>query len=219
LVINLKDLGYPLPNSIINILTSESWIKMGVGISHDLKYLSESYNLPQCNGGVELYNMAVLANFERPNLLNLYRYFFGEEFDEKRDTQSDPHNWLKPLTEEQFSYVVGDTLMSYKIGMAVLEPAIRVLQSKKIEIVKHNFKTDRQINHDYVTRLQQYAQSRRYSLPNYIITVVPNSHPAKVKAVCEWKEMTEKVFECEDSNKKTVKQEVARQMLLYINSL
>ena len=151
-VINLKELGLPLPNNIIDIITSMSWIKFGVGISNDLKYLNESYNLKQCNGAIELYNYAVLSNFENPNLENLYKYFFNDiqilndlrtnkigSYDYpvgKRDSTLNPHNWLEPLTKEQFQYVVVDAYMSYKIGMRAIDPLIRGLQSNIIEIIE-----------------------------------------------------------------------------------
>lgn len=260
-VVNLKELGLPLPNSIVDIITNMSWMKFGVGISADLKWLSKSYNLGQCNGAVELYNYALLANFENPNLENLYYHYFGRDMEilddmrkykigaqkypiktendqpltrtvsrvsgserglkdgalamktsseplpqslqetggsgvrveksqrgmlvkkrkewkdrklkeleekgvledrttiitegcdridekekvywkewkqkalDKRDTEMFPHNWLEPLTKEQFQYVVADAYMSYRVGMVMIEPAVRGMERRIIDVV------------------------------------------------------------------------------------
>ena len=106
LVINLKDLGLPLPIKLVHILKSEAWIKFGVGVSNDLTYLSLGYKLGNCGGSIELKNLAILANFQQPNLCRLYHHFFNQVFND----DPTPHDWLTPLTEEEFEYAALDAI-------------------------------------------------------------------------------------------------------------
>ena len=76
-IYHLSKMGKPLPKKLINLIVSDSWIKGGIGISNDLKHISNNYNLGHCGGEMEIKNIALLGNIANPNLANLSRKILG----------------------------------------------------------------------------------------------------------------------------------------------
>ena len=74
-------------------------------------------------------------------------------------------------------------------------------------------------NEDNVTRLQEYAQIKKYKLPTYKIDVIKTVFPNKVKVSCICPEITDKVCEVVADNKQKGKQESAGEMLKCINQV
>jgi dsRNA-specific ribonuclease len=77
LVIDLCKFEKILPENLIKILTSESWIKTGVGISKDLDTLSYNFLLGQCNGAIDVKTYASIYGINNPNLADLYKSVTG----------------------------------------------------------------------------------------------------------------------------------------------
>jgi len=215
LVINLKELGLPLPKKLVNILTNEAWMKMGVGISLDLSYLSNSFNLGNCSGQIDILNFAYLANVQKPNLANLYYFFTGDNTLIKEKTGA--HNWAAPLTKNLIKYCVIDGYMSYIIGIRLSELFVKRLRSNKVEINIIN--VDEQKKENYVGRLNEYAQGIKVPFPKYEHTLVKGTYPQKQKYICSWIEQCSKTFEGIDVNKQIAKNEAAKLMMQYIISL
>lgn len=211
LVINLKEIGLPLPTKLSHILTCEAWIKMGVGISQDLTYLSQSYDLGNCSGALELKNLALLGHVKNPNLSNLYSFFFQELLRPK--VESSCHNWLEPLTQDNFEYAALDAYMSFQIGQRILEPMIARFKSNQVTVISHNLQPDNN-NENYVSRLNEIAQKFNYPYPTYI-TNKPNN--TSVEVICQWPDLTPQIFSNININKRIAKQESAKQMLDFIN--
>jgi hypothetical protein len=109
-----------LPNSLINIIKSDSWIKLGVGIDNDLRLLSESFNLKHCGGGIELSNLCILGGIKNPNLISSYNRFFGTSLTKI----SHGDDWSQPLSPQNIEYAAKDAYYSYKLGFELLQPSI-----------------------------------------------------------------------------------------------
>jgi len=183
---------------------------MGVGISLDLTYMSKAFELGHCGGELELRNLGLLANFEKPSLVNLYNYFTGQQVKEKH---YGGNNWVEELSDSQLDYVIMDAYMSYKIGKSILKGLLCRLKNNGVNIIKHVPKS----LENYVSRLNEYSQSLNLgSFPEYKSIVLG---PQNVQISCEWKEMTEKTFTATGVKKMDAKQECARQMLELVLAL
>lgn len=168
LIINLTRIGKYLPNNLIKLLVSDSWIKLGIGIDNDLKILSQNYELGHCGGAFELKNIALMATHPRPSLENLYNQFVGGYIKKSNSV----HDWTLELTDEQLNYSARDAIMSYQLGLNILKPSIEYINDKAIDdklnldIKNKITRLDNNIN--YIGRLQEYAQKNKYDLPIYI---------------------------------------------------
>lgn len=116
LIIDLCKIGKTLPNKLIEIITSSGWIKCGVEIGNDLKYLSENYNLGQCNGGFDVKPIFGFHNCSSPSLVNIYNAL--NKGNEKKDKDNLP-DWAGEMTEEMIEYAYKDAFMSYVVGASV----------------------------------------------------------------------------------------------------
>ncbi|AYV83288.1 MAG: double-stranded RNA binding motif-containing protein [Hyperionvirus sp.] len=122
IVIDLCKFGADLPDSLRKILTCDSWIKTGVGISSDLSYLSYNFDLGHCNGGIDLKLIAQLIGCRTPNLFDLYqsttdkKYIDFVEKHKKKSGLNGRIDWSMEITAEQIDYCVMDAVMSYKVG-------------------------------------------------------------------------------------------------------
>jgi hypothetical protein len=195
-VINLVKLGKILPNNLLKIIKNSCWIKGGVGIDNDLSILSQNYNLENCEGGIELKNIGLLAGTSNPNLEFMYNTLLGDT----HKKGSSICDWSKELNEEQLTYAAHDAIMSFHLTNIILEPsikAIRTIMSEKklnsklslnmINVINtNNLKKD--INDiNYIGRLNEYAQRESRQLPNYIELErsLNNNFPFKIG--CEFK--------------------------------
>lgn len=211
LVINLTKLKKTIPKQLFKVISSESWIKMGVGIENDLNILSNNYNLGHCAGSIELKNLGILGQLESPNLANMYNLFHDSNV-EKIDSVCD---WSKDkLSAEELDYAAEDARMSYKLGKKILMPALQGItniekkEKKDIEAVINTTVPDVQLN--YIGKLQEYAQQNRLLLPEYSCTALTmNSMPA-FKFVCKF---DGKKTECTYDSKKKAKQRVSKLMI------
>jgi len=195
LVINLVKMGKPLPKKLIKLLTSESWIKLGVGIDNDMRLISSNYQLGHCSGSIELKTFALIAGHPTPNLELLYNQLIGGHV-KKTDSV---HDWTKDLTDEQISYAAKDAIMSYQLGISILNPSVSNIKnvidkhkSDKLEFTIGNdddFKVakiqkseDQKIN--YVGRLNEYAQQFKLTSPEYSSVADTSKHPIKFIITC-----------------------------------
>lgn len=180
LLIDLCKLGPILPNNLIKIMKSESWIKAGVGISQDLQYLSYNYKLGHCNGGFELKTIAQLADIKTPNLACIYSLLTNDYTVKNKNHTGD---WSFPLTDEQeIVYAAKDAYMSYKSFMSIAEYIVYKLKNDKIskesfeiKVINKNIdivKSEISINSptseiNYVGLLQEYCQKNNKPIPIY----------------------------------------------------
>jgi len=138
MVIDLCKFERDLPQNLIKILISDSWIKTGIGISNDLSYLSINFDLGQCNGGIDLKIIAQLRGCQSPNLFDLYQSvadFKYTDFVEKHKKKSGLDgriDWSMDMTFEQIEYASMDAIMSYKVGKYFIDAIMTVTQLGKM---------------------------------------------------------------------------------------
>ena len=193
LVINLVKMKLPLPNSLISIITSDSWIKVGVGIEQDLSLLSKNYILGHCGGGIEIKNLALLAHYPKPNLENLFNQFGGGHTKQI----SGMCDWSQELTEKQIIYAARDAIMSLYVFKKMINPIVENLINIKknnndileIELINDNNKNnycnnnDNNYNENFIGRLNEIAQAKKIDLPVYeeIIEKIGKTKMFKIK--------------------------------------
>lgn len=170
LLINLVNLKFILPKKLIMLIKNDSWVKVGVGVENDLNILSTNYNLGHCSGGIELKNIALLANINNPNLERLYNAFIGD-YVKKSSSQCD---WSIKLSKEQLEYAARDAIISYQLGKNIFEPCIINLKNKhkKNNLVlnfvneqKENTKIKTTSNINYIGELYELSQRDGIKFP------------------------------------------------------
>lgn len=212
MIILLTKLGPSLPQNLIKILTKDVWVKCGVGIELDLKYLSENYNLGHCAGGFELKTLAQICGFQNANMEKLYSTLTSSYV--KKDKSI--HDWSSDkLSTNQLEYVASDAIMSLMIFMEMKKPMVDYFNNfnkVRYELEWMNV-DDIDIMKDatnWVGKLQEYVQqhSERYmSLPDYTINSLNNN---TFRSLCRCG--TIHTYGIANS-KKDAKQESAKKML------
>jgi hypothetical protein len=221
LVINLVKLKNDIPESLLDILRNDSWIKVGVGVELDLKYLSSNYELGHCAGGIELRNIALLGHYKSPSLENLYSDMVGRHV---RKTSS-ICNWSGELKREQLEYAARDAMMSYQLFKVMLGPSIEWIKEKegdktvkdKLSVEIINLEENIGVSlvseviekkSNYIGELNEYAQQRRLALPLYEIKEV-STCPSVFQTTCYF---NGKKVETQDRSKQLSKKKAAEKM-------
>lgn len=174
LIICLKEIGVPLPKKLKNIITSETWIKCGVGTELDLKILSDSYNLGHCGGCYDMKSISIIGGCETPNLENLYSTFVYPKKKQKHLF----HDWSSPLDDITIKYACMDAVMSYRLFHQIFIPSIKNIQTKVENKETGNISFDdtieyidneigETVNRNYIGELQHTCQKMKIHLPVY----------------------------------------------------
>jgi hypothetical protein len=169
LIIDLCKFDGVLPDQLITILKSESWIKCGVGISNDMAYISENYLLGQCNGAYDMKILAVLAKIESPNLEQIYSKMYNTDYEKvKRFSTSD---WSKDMTIDMVKYASEDAYISYMIGSKFFH-TLKVSLMNTFYTNENMVKQTPNINVDvnknnWIGKIQEHCQKNKLCLPEY----------------------------------------------------
>lgn len=231
-VIDICKMNRNLPENLVKILTGESWIKTGVGISNDLKYLSYNFNLGHCPGGIDVKTIAQLKGCTNPNLLDIYKSICGSTFDstiekikKKEYNKECAIDWSRDMTMDQIQYAGMDAIMSYKIGRYLIDGICKGAQFDKFKVdvdykVKNNDLDNQNSNNklvvttsivcrNYIGVLQEYAQKNKLKIPTYIDAVC-NDDNYRFKVLCQFNSTTTNGY---GSNKKEAKINAAYNMV------
>lgn len=216
LVINLVKMGLPMPKNLKDLLTKDSWIKVGVGVDLDLKYLSENYNLGHCGGTIEIKNIARLALYKNPSLDYLFNHFVGGNV---KKSASGLCDWTQELTLSQIEYAAKDAIMSIKIFQEIMKPSIDNMIQKKpetdiLEINIVNMQLTQNItteNINYIGKLNEYAQKNQLSQPIYQEETTEKNI---FVLICKF---NDKFTKAEEASKKKAKTKAAEKMCKLLN--
>lgn len=172
LVINMCKLGPEMPQCLVDLLLSNSWIKTGVSIDLDMKYLSTNFQIGHCSGHIDLKNFGVLAGMENPSLKEMYEGL-GFGILNKNIADKKIYKWYEDISVNQLKYAANDAIASYKIGNFIVTQIVtNIKQKMQISDKKVEDKQEGVINistkdENYVGILQEYAQKYNLSMPEY----------------------------------------------------
>ena len=166
LIINLIKFRKDIPKKLIEILTKDCWVKLGVGIERDLEILSYNFNLGHCSGAIELKNIALMANYKKSNLEFLFQTLIGPYSKENHSFT----DWSKELNSDLINYAARDAIMSYQIGKKILEPSVKLLETKTPvsitdSVLKININCevnrDTKENVNWIGKLNEFCQKNK----------------------------------------------------------
>lgn len=165
LVINLTKFGKNIPQSLKTIIQSGNWIKVGVGIDLDITYLSDNFDLHQCNGCIDAKTCAILSNVKNPNLCTLSG--------EAKTFVNSKCDWSQPLTTDHIQYAGNDAILSYKLGEKIITLLKNSFADRKIVSTHYEQKTitfESASDVNYVGLLQEYVIGKtknQIDMPKY----------------------------------------------------
>lgn len=215
LVIDLTKLGPALPTQLIDIIKSSNWIKTGVGIDLDITYLSDNFNLGQCNGCFDIKTFANLSGCETPNLEFLNNVLGFATLDKSLNSIND---WSKPLTINQLKYASNDAISSYNIGSLMVNSLKKSFNNNlnqksffnsNVSNVTQTISISENTEINYVGKLQELAQKENILFPTYVESIVNT----KFKCECNFKN---KISDGYGTNKKMAKNESAKNVFTLI---
>ena len=203
LIIDLKKFFGKLPEKLVNILKSENWLKTGVNISTDMKYLVDNFDLGHCNGIIDISVFANLAGCKTPNLKFLFDKFENVQL---KKTSSRFRDWSNPLTTDMINYCANDGFASFLLGQRIVTNMVNSLNldiDEKQKDVMIKLGTENKVESNYVGLLQEHCQKNKLDMPIY-----------------EYITLSEQLFSCNckfgeieetssANNKKIAKQQVA----------
>jgi hypothetical protein len=225
IIVDLCKFKKILPNKLVQILKSESWFKVGVGVCQDLENLSFQYDLGQCSGSINCNMLARYANIDYPNLENLYNLFYKNNQQFKKLDLED-RDWSKDLTTNMIKYACDDAHISYMIGIQFLKIMYSslniVLNSnncdnkyKKNKIkdkIKDNIIIVDTQPENYIGLLTEFCMKYKLRLPIY--DFVKDNKNFICKLTFEYGEFNSESF----TNKKDAKQNVSKKVMEFINN-
>jgi len=209
LVIDLTKLGPDLPSHLIEIIKSDNWIKTGVAIGTDITYLSDNFDLGQCNGAIDVKHFAELAGCATPNLEYLNNTLGFTPID--KSIIKSRCDWSQPLTIEHLKYASNDAYASYNLGKRFITDIIGSMKKYFVSdegiITSSSIKLVASKIPNYVGTLQEHAQKNKLELPVYVIEILDIN---KFKCTCQF---LDHKSTGEDTNKQSSKSMAAKKML------
>jgi len=219
LIFDLTKLGPILPNKLMDLLKKDCWIKLGIGIENDLAILSHNYAIGHCAGAIELKNIAIMANFSNPSLQVLSNVVLKENITKNKSIC----DWSSKLNNKQIEYAAKDAIISYNLGIAMLQPSIDKLidlnnttNNLLVNIVDTSCNNNNGNNYNnlaqnnFIGRLNEIAQKENKISPIYTFNVLRNNY---FECICHFN--NKKITQASNS-KKNAKHLAAQKMLSLI---
>jgi len=131
LFIDLKRLG-GINNILKNILESENWIKCGVGINNDIRYLSDNFELSICYSVYDLNIHHKLTTDDTKSSLD----YLSKKYDVGKKLGSNSHlyDWGKDMYDQRMiKYAVNDSILSERLGRRIILNEDVVLQEMEFD--------------------------------------------------------------------------------------
>ncbi len=222
LIIDLCKMGKILPENLIQIIRSESWLKFGAGTTLDIDCLSRQYNLGNCNGVINASILCTYFGSTNSNLENLYNSLSKTKEPFKK-IEVKGRDWSQEMTVQQIKYAAEDAYASYIIGYELMNHMKKSLgiiftkyeQEDNLPLVDKNIISVQVSDENYVGMLMEYCQKNKLGTPEYQYYIDGNSF----YCVCKLKKNSEEIIEKSDSftNKKDCKQNVSNKIMNRIN--
>jgi len=180
LFIDIKKFGKILDQRLKNILESEQWIKVGVGLNSDIRYLVDNYKLGQC---MSVYDLGVLSRAKSEDSLSSLD-FLCKKYDlgKKTNANSIYFDWGKDNIDPKMTiYGLQDAILSEKLGRKIIldedvvndnDFSIQFMDGRETEIVQNEEKNP-------ISFINEFAQINVCKPPKYT-----------------WEELDNKMFIC-----------------------
>lgn len=211
LVINVCEFGKFLPNELINIITSEKWIKTGIGINLDMAYLTNNFNLKITNGNIDIATFASIMKIKTPNMNHLLEAFNLTDKINKKSKKDSINDWSTNITLEMIQYAANDAFASYYLGSKIIDAMTNnvLIDPKYINNDKPQLIIANNCDENYIALLQEYAQKQNIKLPEYSFFDNKNGF----KCTCTFIDVS---MSAENNNKKTAKKQAAKYVYEHI---
>jgi len=208
LVIDLCKIGKNLPENLIKMLVSANWIKTGIDVTNDMRYLSFNYELGVIGGIFDIKQIAQICDNITPNLINVYSQLYNTEYIKNTDVIT--CDWSDELTMKMINYCAEDAYLSYKIGKKIIENITKTfLPILKTSVDKLELRQNIVIENvptNWIGKIQEYAQQNNYQPPVYTELDKDNDN---FIIMCEFNKK-QSYGKCK--SKKSAKQKAARNM-------
>jgi hypothetical protein len=113
-----------VPRTLIEILISNMWIKSGVNVLNDVKYMCNwiGISIHKNPGCFDVGEVAKKLQITRPNLENIYNIFvlLREDLKKKKCKKISLSDWSTVLNPKQKMYCIMDGYMSFMTGKHML---------------------------------------------------------------------------------------------------
>ena len=203
LIICLKDLGKDLPNKLVKLITSESWIKVGIGVSNDLRFLSQNYNLGHCLGAIDILSLSYIAHVKSPNLSNLSKIILNKHIT-KTHAISD---WSLDLNKNLIHYAAQDAFASYMLFMRIINPTITYLKNIDQHVNGDDFLDKYMIHeHNYTNNIDTCSDNGTVTDENHNVNSNVNSNVnnnndyiSLLKIFCDKNKQYDITYQCIDN--------------------
>lgn len=166
-----------LPNKLKTILVSELWIKTGVGVDLDLKYIFQNFNLSGFPPFIDIKTMEIIKGTKTPNLEFLASRFFNVKY---KKTTSSVSNWAVDFSEKQIIYLAEDAYHSFILGIEFLPLTVdfNILPfDKNSEVIICNEEEN------YKSRLVEILQKTNINMPKETFTVEDKLSDKKINVI------------------------------------
>lgn len=212
LVIDMTKLGPILCTQLEEILKSGNWIKTGVGIDMDITYLSDNFQLGQCNGCIDLRTFGLASECQGPNLEFINDVYNFDPINKKQISAKSVNDWTQPLTVNQLKYASNDAIASYNIGSKLVNSFISSFKNdlknyQESKTTKTIIVTN-DIDINYVGKLQEIAQKNKLEFPKYLESLENGAFTCE----CHFENISDIGY---GQNKKMAKSESARKIYEY----
>jgi len=206
LIVRVSEFPF-LPRCLSDIITSQNWIKSGVGIDLDLMYCYENFDLSGVSNYIDLKTYGFLMGFERPNLENLVSEYLGKDF---KKCSISVRDWTESFSERDILYLVEDAYYSYVLGIRHLpihgseqNPNEKVFRLRKVSV------TIDETEENYISRISELCQKHGIAYP---ICKFTNYDGHFYTEKCSF---SGKMYYTDDSfdSKKEAKQSICKMML------
>lgn len=190
LIVHLALMKMDIPRKLKKLITSESWMKVGVGVDLDLYHISQCFNIPHCCGALDLRLIAIAGGCGNPSLGSLYKTFVGpcnksSNAKSKKTRFKDAlKDWSLPLDVNSLTYAAKDAIMSYQLYCKMMYPTLDFIRKnysandhlklKFMNVDLDENSSDEEsddekiLKENYVGLLQEFLVKRGLKHPTYV---------------------------------------------------
>lgn len=203
IILKVFDIVY-LPSKLVEIFQSPSWIKTGIGINLDCKYIRENFGISHIEGVMDITTFEHMMGNSAPNMEALIHIATGRTHRKVNKIIDWTINMSGNFIDRQLEYLICDGYYSYALGRKFIpcyHDDCSPLPDYETEVID--------INENYIGRLEEFC-SKHLLIFESNITNCTDSFTCIVR-------VKDKVFTSSPhTNKKFAKQESYKKCLKFL---